>query len=402
MLRRRKTQIGTGGTIITPLHRRYVNQVLDSGRLSYGPFLKQFEHDFAKLHDRRFAISTNSGTSALQVAIHALKELDGWRDGDEVLVPAITFIATSNVIIQNGLRPVFVDIDPRTYHINPAEIEKHITKRTRVIMPVHLFGLSADMKAIMAIARRHTLRVIEDACETFLVSHRGRPVGSLGDVACFSTYVAHIASTGVGGMVTTNDRAIAVRTRSLVNHGRDSIYLAADADRGLGGRALATVMQRRFNFVTVGYSYRLTELEGALGLAELAGIGKNIQARQKNAEYLLRGLAPYGKYLQLPWWPSYSEHAFMMFPLVGKSRKFSRDDITGWLEQWNIETRPLFPILNQPIYRKLFGNLESKYPVATAIRKNGFFIGCHTELGKTDLDYILDVFREFFRKRRLA
>lgn len=401
-LKRKTKQLGVGGALITPLHKKYVNMVLNSGRLSYGPFLKAFENKFAALHSRRFAISANSGTSALQVAVHALKELDGWQDGDEILVPAMTFIATSNVVIQNRLKPVFVDIDPRTYNMNPADIERCITKRTRAIMPVHLFGLSADMESIMAVTKRHGLRVIEDSCEAMLVRHRGRPVGSQGDVACFSTYMAHLVTTGVGGFACTNDPKIAVKLRSLVNHGRDSIYLTADDDRGLEGRALTTLMRRRFNFISVGYSYRLTELEGALGLAELASLKRNIRIRQKNAERLSKGLAPYAHYLQLPSRPMFSEHSFMMFPIVVKTRRFSRDEITNWLEQWNVETRPLFPLLSQPIYRKLFGNLASKYPAAARVQKNGFFIGCHPAFKESHLDYILAVFREFFRGQRLA
>lgn len=398
-LKRRKNQIGVGGAVITSLHKYYVRQVLDSGRLSYGPFLKTFEAKFAKLHGRRFAVSANSGTSALQVAVHALKEIYGWKDEDEVLVPAMTFIATSNVVIQNNLRPVFVDIDPRTYHIDPQQIEKHITKRTRAIIPVHLFGVSADMRSIMAIARKRHLRVIEDSCETMLVQSRGEPVGSQGDIACFSTYMAHLITTGAGGLACTNNPVIAVKLRSLVNHGRDNIYIAADDDGGLKGQRLQQVMARRFNFVSVGYSYRLTELEGALGLAELARWRENIRHRQKIANLLIRGLTPYGQYLQLPWWPPHSEHAFMMFPIVVKTRKFSRDELTQWLESWNIETRPLMPLLNQPIYRRLFGNLEPKYPVATWARKNGFYIGCHPEMSKADVDYIIDVFNEFFRRK---
>lgn len=401
-LKNYKKQIGVGGALITPLHKRYVNKVLDSGRLSYGPFLKAFESKFAKLHSRRFAVSSNSGTSALQVAVHALKELDGWKDGDEVLVPAMTFIATSNVVLQNGLKPVFVDIDPRTYHIDPKEIEKHITKRTRAIMPVHLFGVSADMKAVMALAKKYRLRVIEDSCQAMFVRHHGEPVGSQGDIACYSTYIAHIVTTGVGGIAVTNDPRVAVKMRSLVNHGRDSIYIASDDDRGLKGKALAEVMQRRFSFVSVGYSYRLTELEGALGLAELALIKKNVSFRQKSAEFLLKNFEPYGKYLQLPWWPPHSEHAFMMFPIIVTTDKFTRDEITRWLEEHNIETRQFYSLLGQPIYKKIFGDIEKRYPVAQWARKNGFFIGCHTELDKSSLRFITDAFKEFFRKKGLA
>jgi perosamine synthetase len=401
-LTRRKTQLGVGGAIVSPLAKRYVNQVLDSGRLTYGPFLRAFEAKFAKFHNRRFAIAMNSGTSALQVAVHALKELSGWRDGDEVLVPALTFIATSNVVLQNGLRPVFVDIDPKTYHIDPAKIESKITKRTRAIMPVHVFGVSAEMKPILAIAKRYKLRVIEDSCEAVCVQHHGEPVGSQGDIACFSTYQAHTFTTGVGGLLTANDPKIAVKARSLANHGRDSIYMAMDDDRGKRGRALREIIDRRFSFVTVGYSYRLTEFEGALGLAQLMEWEKNLEARQWNAEHLIRGLKPFERFLQLPSWPPHSEHGFMMFPIVIQSYRVTKADITQWLEDWNIETRDMLPLLNQPVYRKLFGNLEPKYPVATRVRKNGFYIGCHPEITRKDLDYVLAVFREFFARRRLA
>ncbi len=387
--------------VITPLHKQNVLRVLESGRLSYGPFLKAFEAKFAKLHSRRFAISANSGTSALHVAVHALKEIDGWKDGDEILVPALTFIATSNVVLQNNLKPVFVDIDSRTYNIDSRQIERRITKRTRAIMPVHLFGSSCDMKPILAIARKHKLRIIEDSCEAMLVRHRGEPVGSQGDIACFSTYMAHLITTGVGGLACTNNLEIARKLRSLVNHGRDNIYIAADDDKGLRGQALQQIMGRRFNFVSVGYSYRLTELEGALGLAELAHFKKNLHHRQTIAGLLLKSLKPYEKYFQLPWWPPHSEHAFMMFPIVVKTKKFSRNELTAWLEKWNVETRPLMPLLNQPVYQRLFGNLEPKYPVATWARKSGFYIGCHPEMGKTDTDYIIAVFREFFRRRAI-
>jgi len=398
-LKRRRYQIGVGGARVTPLAKRYVNQVLDSGRLTYGPFLRRFEAEFARLHNRRFAVAMNSGTSALQVAVHAMKELYGWKDGDEVIVPALTFIATSNVVIHNNLRPVFVDVDLKTYHMDPAKIEAMITARTRAIMPVHVFGVSADMPPILAIAKRRTLRVIEDSCEAAFVNHRGKPVGSEGDIACFSTYQAHLVTTGVGGILATNDPAIAVKARSLANHGRDSIYMAMDDDRGKRGKALAEVIDRRFSFVSVGYSYRLTELEGALGMAELANWKEALAKRRANAEYLLKGLAPYSAMLQLPSWPDHSEHAFMMFPIVIQDRRIKKSELTQWLEEWNVETRDMLPLLNQPVYRKLFGSIESKYPVAAWVRKNGFYIGCHPGLSRSDLRYAVQVVAEFFRRR---
>ncbi|MBI4132327.1 MAG: DegT/DnrJ/EryC1/StrS family aminotransferase [Candidatus Sungbacteria bacterium] len=400
-LKKRKTQIGVGGMVVTPLHKRLVMQVLDSGRFSYGPFLKRFEAEFARRHNRRFAVATNSGTSALITALRALKDGDGWKDGDEIIVPALTFIATSNAILHNGLWPVFADVDPRSFHIDPAEIEKRITKRTRAIMPVHLWGVSCEMAPIIKMARKHGLRVVEDSAQALGVLHRGKPVGSQGDIACYSTYVSHIVTTGEGGMLLTNDPKIAIRSRSLISHGRDNIYMAADDDRGLSGARLAEVMGRRFQFVTAGFNFRANEIGGALGIAEFSRLGENLATRRGNAGRLLKGFAPFAEHLQLPWWPPHSEHSFMMFPVAVRSPKFSRDELTHFLESWNVETRPLYPLLTQPAYKKLFGNIARNYPVATFAQKNGFFIGCHPELGKSETDYVVSVFREFFRKKGL-
>jgi len=397
MLKRRAQQIGTGGAVISPYAKRLVNKVLDSGRLSYGPYLKRFERDFALMHERQFGVVCSSGTAALQIALLALKEHDQWRDGDEVLVPAVTFIATSNVVLHNNLRPVFVDIDPRTYNIDPRLIEARITPRTRAIMPVHLFGLSADMLPIHRIARQHKLRIIEDSCEAAGVAYRGKPVGSMGDISCYSMYIAHLVTTGVGGMILTNDPELVVRCRSLVNHGRDAIYIASDDDRGKRGMALQEVVARRFNFVSVGHSHRVTEMEGALGVAQLRELPRTLRTRQRHAARLLAGLAPYAEHLALPSWPAHAEHAFMMFPLVVREESpLKRDALVAHLEEWNIETRPIFPLLNQPVYKKLFGDIESQYPVAERIVRDGLFIGCHPEMGREDVEYVLAVFRKFF------
>ena len=170
----------TLGTLsISEAGKRYVNECLDNNRLSRGKFTEKFEQDFAKLHGCKHGIFMNSGTSALQIALAALRERHGYQDGDEVLVPATTFIATSNVVIANNMKPVFVDVDPLTYNMNPAEIYNRITHRTRAIIPVHLFGLPANMGAINIIAHRHSLQVIEDSCETMFAGINGKSVGSL-------------------------------------------------------------------------------------------------------------------------------------------------------------------------------------------------------------------------------
>ncbi|MFQ5614973.1 MAG: DegT/DnrJ/EryC1/StrS family aminotransferase [Anaerolineales bacterium] len=182
-----RSQIGVGGFTISERAKELVMQVLDSNRLTAGPMMSRFETLIAQSHDCKYGLMSNSGTSALHIALAALREKYGWQDGDEVLVPAITFVATANVVLYNDLKPVFVDVEPQYYDIDPAKIEAKITARTRAIMPVHIGGLPCDMDPILGIARRHNLRIVEDSAECMFVRYKGRPVGSFGDVGCFST-----------------------------------------------------------------------------------------------------------------------------------------------------------------------------------------------------------------------
>lgn len=391
-------QLGVGDASIGELEIQYVLDTLKKGRLSYGYYMASFEREFARWHDRKFAVFCNSGTSALHVAVHALKEQYGWHDRDEVLVPAVTFIASSNVVLNNRLWPVFVDVDPVYFEIDPGRIEGQITSRTRAIMPVHLFGQACDMDPIMEIARKHDLRVIEDSCEAMFVTYKGRPVGSWGEVACFSTYVAHLIVTGVGGLAVTNDSDLAIMIRSLINHGRDGIYLSPDADQTDDPRKLWQIVERRFSFVHLGYSYRATEMEAAIGLAQLQRKDEIIGAHQRNAAYLTNGLRRFEEHLQLPAIRPQAEHAFMMYPIVVPNPRVERDDLVRFLEERNIETRYLMPLLNQSVYRRLFGDLEPRYPVAREVVRRGFYIGCHQGLSGDDLDYIIETFEEFFRE----
>ncbi|MCM8822855.1 MAG: DegT/DnrJ/EryC1/StrS family aminotransferase [Candidatus Omnitrophica bacterium] len=387
--------IGVGDFRFGKLEKNYIKKVIQSNRLSYGPMSKTFESRFAAEHQCRFGIFCNSGTSALHISIAALKEKYGWRDGDEILVPAITFIATSNVVLHNNLVPVFVDVDRRTYNINPDLIEDKITSRTRAIIPAHLFGLPCDMASISEIARKHRLRIIEDSCETMFASYKGRRVGSFGDTGCFSTYIAHFLVTGVGGLCTTNDSRLAVILKSLMNHGRDSIYISIDDDNK-AGRELFKIVERRFRFIRLGHSFRATELEAAIGLAQLEKKEEIISRRRRNANYLTEGLKDFEEFLQLPFIPADREHNFMMYPIVLK--KGNKNKIVRFLEENRIETRDMMPLLNQPVYVKLFGDIEKNYPVARWINDNGFYIGCHQYLKTKHLDYVIERFHQFFKK----
>lgn len=388
--------IGVGDLKLTKEDKEAVNNVLDSNRLSYGPVSREFEKEFAKLHDSKFAIFTNSGTSSLHIALAALKEKYGWADGDEVIVPSVTFIATSNIILHNNMRPVFVDVEESTFNIDPKKIENAITPRTKAIIPVHLLGLPADMDPILKIAKKRNLHVIEDSAETMFAKYKGKTVGSFGDIACFSTYVAHYIVTGVGGFNTTSDPDLATMLRSLMNHGRDSIYISIDDDNTSDEKKFKEIIAKRFKFVTLGHSFRATELEAALGLSQLRRKDQIIARRKYVAARYLKGLEDLSEYLQFQQTPPDRENVYMLFGVVLKEG--DKTPLVNFLEQNDIETRDLLPLLNQPVYKKIFGNMEDDYPVAKKLNRGGFYIGCHQYLTDVDIDYVIKKFHEFFKR----
>ncbi len=387
--------IGVGTLNISPRARALVNEVLDSNRLSYGPMTRRFEAGFAQAHGCRFGVMSNSGTSALLVALAALKELHGWADGDEVILPAVTFAGTANVVIHARMRPVLVDVDPIHYELDPEKIEAAVTSRTRALIPVHVFGQPCEMDPVLELARRYGLRVIEDSAETMFARYKGRSVGSLGEIGCFSTYAAHLLTTGVGGLNTTDNPEYAEKLRSLINHGRDSTYLNIDDDDRKSPEELRRIVARRFSFVSLGYSFRLTEMEAALGLAQLEVGAEMIARRRTNAAWLTGKLSGHEAFLQLPRIRPGCDHSFMMYPIVLRDRK--KDALVNFLEQNRVETREMLPLTNQPLYQRLLGIGEADYPVAGWINRSGFYIGCHQDLSSDDLDRIVELFDRFFR-----
>lgn len=374
-------------------------ETIKKGRLSYGPLTREFEEKFAQLHERKQAVFTTSGTDALRFALLALKEREGWRDGDEVIVPAVTFVATANIVLQSGLTPVFADVDAQTYNIDPQEVARRITPKTRAIIPVHLFGLPADMQSLTEIAQEHNLKVIEDSAQAVAVKYREKPVGSWGDLACFSTYMAHLLVTGVGGLVLTDDSEEETLIRSIMNHGRSPEYLNIDADNKVDSDNFPKVVKNRFTFLRLGYSSRLTEMEAAFGLAGLGHIQEEILSRQKNGAYLLKGLADLEGRLQLPHTPSDREHAFMFFTVLLKGKDIDRDELVLHLERRGIETRYAMPLVNQPVYKNIFGDIEAEYPVARLLNEQAFCIGCHPGLTRSDLDYVISEFYNFLNQK---
>ena len=394
-------KIGVGYAYVSNIEKKYVNEALDASRLSQGDMVNRFEKQFARLHDQKYGIACNSGTSALHVGLEAMKEKFGWDVVSrklKVLVPAITFIATSNAVMHAGMIPVFVDVDPVTYNMNPKEMEAKIDEDTVAVIPVHTFGQPCEMDEIVRIAREHELKIMEDCAEGHFATYKGKKVGSFSDIAAYSTYVAHTITTGIGGVITTNDRQMMEISRSLIAHGRACTCekcLASDPTKVCPLR-MQTEMDKRFMMVRMGYSYRVGELEGALGLGQLENRDFIMNTRKANAKYLTDNLHAIAKYIQLPTYPEYVDHSFMMYPMVvKKDAPFSRDEIIRYLESNNIETRPMLPLLCQPIYNQLFGDIEKEYPVAEWIDHYGFYVGCHHGLSKEQLDKIVETIITF-------
>jgi dTDP-4-amino-4,6-dideoxygalactose transaminase len=383
-------KIGVGYASVTDIEKKYVNEALDASRLSPSKYVLQFEKEFSARHGRRYGVMSNSGTSAIHIALETLKETEGWTADTEVIVPALTFISSANAILHAGLKPVFVDVDSKTYNIDPTKIEEKITPNTKAILPVHCFGLPCEMDKIADIAKRNNLKIVEDCSDAHFALFKGKTVGSFGDLSAFSTYVAHTITTGIGGITITNNEHYAELLRSFIAHGRSctcEVCIASNPNQVCKKRTFGD-MDRRFLFERMGWSYRVGEIEGALGVAQLERSDSIMSKRRKNAKKLIELLTPFRDSLQLPIYGDEYDHTFMMFPLMILSDKFTRKEITSFLEEHNIETRPLFPLLNQPIYKKLFGDIIEDYPVAKNISEKGFYIGCHHGLEDEDLAYL--------------
>jgi dTDP-4-amino-4,6-dideoxygalactose transaminase len=294
--------------------------------------------------------------------------------------------------------PVFVDVEPVTYNIDSTKIWQAITLHTRAIIPVHLFGQSADIASIWQVVRPWDLKIIEDSCETMFVKHWGEPVGSMGDIGCFSTYVAHLLVTGVGGMATTNNPDYAARMRSLVNHG-----LSVDNLNPGENFAPQPMPGRRFKFDSCGHSFRITEFEAAVGLAQLETVEDMLTIRRRNARHLTAGFehlinTHYGDPIRTPRIAEGNEHAWMMYPILinPKDGKFvNKEPLMKFLNERGIETRDMLPILSQPFYRQLD---PDKYPVSKWILYSGFYLGCHQGLEPEDIQYVVEAFEDFYAK----
>jgi perosamine synthetase len=267
------------------------------------------------------------------------------------------------------------------------------------VMPVHIGCLPCDMDPIEEICRRRGLRMVEDSAEAMFVNYKGRPVGSFGDVGAFSTYVAHVITTGVGGLCTTNDPELFVLLKSLMNHGRDSIYTRIDDDAKAQGRSLFEIADRRFSFARLGHSFRATEMEAALGIAQYEERHALAARRREVAALLTQGLTDIEHHFQLPRSRPDAEHGYMFYPITILNPKIKRSELILYLEDRGIETRYVLPLINQPIYRQLFGNIDEQYPVAARLNETSFYVGSHPGMTDADAHFVVDSLHDFCREK---
>ncbi len=348
---------------------KYVTECIKTNWISSrGDYIEKFEKMFSKCCGARYGIACTSGTTALHLA---LASLDIGK-GDEVIIPAFTMIATANAITYTGARMVLVDSEPKTWNIDPEKIERKISKRTRAIIPVHTYGHPANMDKILALAKKYDLFIIEDACEAHGAEYKGRRIGSLGDVACFSFYANKIITTGEGGMLTTNNKEIAQRARTLRNY--------------------AFSQERHFWHKYLGFNYRMTNLQAAIGLAQTEKFDELVQARIKNAR-CYNSLLKDVKEITLPPKTEGIKNVFWMYSiLVEDDFGMNRDELREHLARKGIETRSFFiPIHLQPLYSKMF---KERFPVAEALCRKGMYLPSAPTLKKKEIKFITQSIKE--------
>jgi len=340
---------------------KYVKDCIESGWISsIGEYVKKFEQEFSGYCGVKHGVAVANGTVALHLALEAL----GIKPGDEVIVPALTFIATANAVKYVGAKPVFIDSEPRTWNIDPERIKEKITKKTKAIMPVHLYGHPCDMGIINEIAEKHDLKVIEDAAEAHGAEYKGKKVGSLSDVSCFSFYGNKILTTGEGGMCLTNDEKIAEKIEQLKDHGMSK--------------------ERRYYHPQLGYNYRLTNIQAAIGLAQLERIEQTIDTKRRNAK-TYNSLLKNVKGITLPVEEPWAKNVYWMYSiLVERGYKLRRDELIGKLKKEGIDTRPFFI----PLHKMPYLDEGLKFPIAEELGEKGINLPSSVKLTKEQIEEI--------------
>ena len=375
---------------------RAISTIL-SGWISQGKNVKEFEDSFASYVGCSKGIATNSGSSANLLALHALKEVKGIEDGSEVIVPAATFATVSMPIIQAGMIPVYVDVESNSLNILSDQVEEAISDATKILMPVHTLGYPANMNQLMSIASKYNLAVLEDCCEAHGSKLNGQKVGSFGDIGTYSFFVAHNMTTGEGGMVVTNDSDIERLCRSYREFGR--YQNESNEKLRYYTNDVLTDYDVRYVFDRLGYNLRMTDVMAAFGIEQLKKLDTMNKIRRSNATKFIQVLQTKTKgYLSSTVESTGHHHTYYTFPIIiHKNAPFNRRQFTDYLEERNIETRPLFGgcLPDQPGLRNAPGRIIGDLPNARYIRDNLVFIGIHPGLTKENIEYVSDTIISF-------
>lgn len=383
----RKKFLVFGAPFIGEEEIKEVVDTIRSGWWGTGPKTEKFEKDFAKYVKAKYAVSVNSATAGLHLALKVL----GVGPGDEVITTPLTFVSTANVIVHCGAKPVFADIDRDTWNIDPQEIEKKITKKTKVILPVHLHGRPCDMDSIMKIAKKHKLYVVEDAAHAIEAKYHGKKVGSIGDITVFSFYVTKNVATAEGGMVTTNNLKWVKDLQVYRLHG-----LSRDAWKRYSVKHFSL-----YEAVLPGYKYNLTDIASSLGIHQLARVEKNLKVRQSiwkaytdafKSEKALTLPAPIEKG---------TRHAMHLYAILLdlKRLKVTRNEFVDRLIKKNIGSGVHFaPVHLQPFYRRTFGYKKGDYPNAEFVGERILSLPLGANLTKRDVADVIAAVRENIRE----
>jgi perosamine synthetase len=350
-----------------------VAATIATGWVSQGPRVREFEAAFAARVGAPDAVATTNCTTALQLALY----VSGVGPGDEVIVPSMSFIATANSVWQNGATPVFADVDPRTYNMDPAAAERVITSRTKAIMPVHQLGLPADMDPLLDVAGRHGLTVVEDAACAIGASYRGRPIGSLGPLACFSLHPRKVITTGEGGMIAVHDPAVAERLRRLRQHAMDVSDLARHGAKDV---VIESYPER-------GWNVRMTDMQATLGLCQLEVLDEILEERRRLAARYTAAIARI-PYLETPYEPGYAQRTWQSYSLrllpgvpIGRTelmRRLLRDGVAT--------RRGVMAIHEEPAYAGVVADL----PNTEAASRDSLMLPLYAGLTDAEQDFVID------------
>jgi CDP-6-deoxy-D-xylo-4-hexulose-3-dehydrase len=401
-----ETRVQYGGRVFD--ERELINMVdaVLEFWLTAGRYAREFEERLGAFLGVRDVIPVNSGSSANLVATTTLcsPQLSyGLRPGDEVITPAAAFPTTVAPLTQNRLVPVFIDCRLGDYNLDPSQLPAALSERTRALSFAHTLGNPAEMDAIMAFAREHGLLVIEDCCDALGSRYGGQMVGTFGQLATLSFYPAHHITMGEGGAVYTNSGRLARLARTVRDWGRDCFCGYENPPDGRCSQRFRDIpglgpYDHRYLFTEIGYNLKITDIQAALGVAQLEKLLDFIAARKRNFEHLHARLAQYEPLFILPRWSTKADPSWFAFPLtVRPEAPFAREELTRFLEARQVETRVLFAgnILKQPGYRDIECRVVGDLPNTELVMRNTFFVGVYPGLDRVRLDYILDQFDAF-------